>query len=196
MSRNGSARLMSLLLLGFVLVAGSPTSAQDEFAYVGVKNCKKCHLKQWKSWSQTSMAQAYDKLLPGAATEAKVSAGLDPETDYTTDADCVRCHVTGYGKLGGFRSIEETPELAGVGCETCHGPGGTYTQDKYMSLKNKEYKKSEVVAVGMVDMVSAEQCVGCHNSESPFVVAGYVFDFANQRDKGTHDHFPLKYKHD
>lgn len=196
MSRSCGALLASSILTCLVLVAAGPSYAQDEFAYVGVKNCKKCHLKQWKSWSQTSMAQAYDKLLPGAATEAKVSAGLDPEADYTADDNCVRCHVTGFGKPGGFTSIEETPELAGVGCETCHGPGGTYTEDEYMSLKNKEYKKSEVVAVGMVDKVSADQCVGCHNSESPFVVEGYVFDFASQQGKGTHENFPLKYTHE
>ena len=107
----------------------------------------------------------------------------------------IYCHVTGYGKKGGFVDIETTPELAGVGCESCHGAGGTYVQDQYMSLKNKEYKKADIVAVGLVDKVSKAQCTGCHNSESPFVKEGFVFDFDANKDKGTHEHFPLKYAH-
>ena len=182
-----------------ILVAASvaaPANAQEtEFSYVGSKNCKKCHLKEWRSWSETTMAQTFEKLKPGVAVEAKQGAGLDPEMDYTTDENCVKCHVTGYGKPGGFVDIESTPELAGVGCETCHGPGGTYTQDEYMSLKNKEYIKSEIVAVGMVDQVSEAQCISCHNSESPFVADGFVFDFEANKDEGTHEKFPLKYEH-
>lgn len=185
-----------ILLIPIALVLAGSAAAEEEFSYVGTKNCKKCHLKEWKSWSQTGMAQTYDKLKPGTAAEAKVAAGLDPQTDYTTDENCVRCHVTGYGKPGGFVDIETTPDLAGVGCEMCHGPGGTYTQDDKMSLKNKEYKRSEIVAAGMVEKVSADQCVGCHNPESPFVVEGYVFDFEEQKTQGTHESYPLKYNHD
>lgn len=170
--------------------------AQDtEFTYVGSKNCKKCHIKEWRSWSETKMAQTFETLKPGVAVEAKQAAGLDPDADYSTDPACVKCHVTGYGKPGGFVDIETTPELAGVGCETCHGPGGTYTQDEYMSLKNKEYIKAEVVAVGMVDQVSEAQCISCHNAESPFVVDDFVFDFEAVKDEGTHEQFPLKYSH-
>ena len=76
--------------------------------------------------------------------------------------------------------IETTPELAGVGCEMCHGPGGTYTQDGYMTLKNKEYKRAEIVAVGMTDEITAETCAVCHNTESPFVGDDYVFDFESR----------------
>jgi hypothetical protein len=178
-----------------IALAGSvPASAQDH-AYVGTKNCKKCHIKEWRSWSETKMANAFEILKPGERAEQKTAAGLDPQTDYTQDPECVHCHVTGYGKPGGFVDIETTPELAGVGCETCHGPGGTYTQDEYMSLKNKEYKKAEVVAVGLVDTVSEEQCSGCHNTDSPFVGDDYVFDFETRKTEGTHEKYELKYQH-
>ena len=189
-------RSLKMLLFGtLVLLVGLFPLWAEEFEYVGTKNCKKCHLKEWKSWSLTQMAKAYESLQPGVAVEAKKSAGLDPEADYTGDENCIHCHVTGYGKPGGFVDIETTPELAGVGCESCHGPGGTYTQDQYMSLKNKEYKKSEVVAVGLVDQVGADQCTPCHNSESPFVAEGYVFDYEAMKDTGMHENFPLKYQH-
>jgi hypothetical protein len=178
-----------------LLAAGALAASAEEHSYVGTKNCKKCHLKEWKSWSLTQMAKAYESLMPGVAVDAKKSAGLDSEADYTKDETCIHCHVTGHGKPGGFVDVETTPDLAGVGCESCHGPGGTYTQDPHMSLKNREYKKADVVAVGLVGEITAEQCTSCHNSESPFVAEGYVFDFAEMKDKGMHEIFPLKYPH-
>jgi hypothetical protein len=77
----------------------------------------------------------------------------------------------------------------------CHGAGGTYIKDGYMTMENKEYKKADLVAVGMVDVVKKEQCLTCHNAKSPFVEEGYVFDFEANKDKGTHEKIPLKYKH-
>ncbi len=193
---RNTALLALTMAAAAMLLGGGAVAAQDgEFEYVGSKSCKKCHLKQYKSWEATTMGQSFEKLKPGVAVEAKTGAGLDPEADYTTDETCVGCHVTGYGKPGGFVDIETTPELANVGCESCHGPGGTYLEDGYMTLKNKEYKKAELVAVGMVDTVGEAQCVGCHNSESPFVGDDFVFDYAAMKDVGTHDNIPLKYSH-
>ncbi|MCP4663446.1 MAG: hypothetical protein GY856_49280 [bacterium] len=126
---------------------------------------------------------------------SKEKAGLDPNQDYRTDETCLACHTTGYGKPGGFTDPESTPELLGVGCEMCHGAGGTYTQNEYMSLKNKEYKKADVVGAGMVDQITVEQCQGCHNTDSPFVGDDYVFDFEANKEKGNHANFPLKYQH-
>jgi len=182
---------VSVLALLFLPLA----TPADDHAFVGSKKCKMCHLKEYKSWQATTMATSFDNLKPGERAEAKKAAGLDPEKDYTQDAACVGCHTTGYGKPGGFVDIASTPDLAGVGCETCHGPGGTYVKDPYMTLKNKEYKKAEIVAVGMVDTVSEAQCTGCHNADSPFVGDDHVFDFAANKDKGTHEAYPLKYEH-
>ncbi|MCP4201621.1 MAG: hypothetical protein GY769_06760 [bacterium] len=186
------------LLLGLMHASLAAPMAADEaeFEYIGSKGCKKCHLKEYKSWEATTMATALDALKPGERVKAKRSTGLDPNFDYTQVEGCVKCHVTGYGKPGGFVDIETTPELAGVGCETCHGPGGTYVADELMSLKNKEYKFADVVAAGMVESVGGAQCDGCHNSESPFVAEGYVFDYEANQDKGMHEKHPLKYNHD
>ena len=134
-------------------------------------------------------------LKPGERAEAKKSAGLDADKDYTSDETCLPCHVTGYGEKGGFTSISATPDLAGVGCEMCHGPGGTYTRPEHMSLKNKEYKKADLVAVGLVGEITEARCRSCHNADSPFVGPDYVFEFEANKDKGTHETFPLKYQH-
>ncbi len=184
-----------VLVVACVAWAYASTGLAGEHAYVGTKKCKPCHLKEWKSWAETTMAKAFEVLEPGQRAEAKQAAGLDPDKDYTGDETCLVCHVTGYGKPGGFTDIESTPDLAGVGCEMCHGAGGTYIEPQYMSLKNKEYKKAELVAVGMVGEITVEQCQGCHNTDSPFVGDDYVFDFEANKDKGTHEKFPLKYEH-
>jgi len=182
------------LVIGVLSCCGTALLAADH-PYVGSKKCKVCHLKEWKSWEETKMAQSFNVLKPGERAEAKKGAGLDPDKDYTTDATCLPCHTTGYGKEGGFVDVATTPDHVGVGCEMCHGAGGTYIQPEYMSLKNKEYKKADIVAVGLVDTVSEKQCVVCHNPESPFVADDFVFDFEAKKDEGTHEKFPLKYSH-
>jgi hypothetical protein len=177
-----------LLTVGLCLGLAQVQAGEHDF--VGSKKCKACHLKQYKSWETTTMATTFDALKPGERAEAKKAAGLDPAKDYTKDAECLPCHVTGYGKPGGFVDIETTPTLAGVGCEWCHGAGGTYVKSEYMSLKNKEYKKADIVAVGLVDKVSEAQCLPCHNDKSP-TYKEFTFD----TEKGTHEHHPLKYEH-
>ncbi len=188
----------SILLACLAVSTATPLSgtAGTGHAYVGNKKCKMCHLKEWTSWSTTKMARALDLLKPGARAEQKKAAGLDPGKDYTKDPQCLPCHTVGYAKPGGFVDTAATPDAEGVGCEMCHGPGGTYLQREYMTLQNKEFKRDALVAVGMVGKLTAETCTSlCHNEKSPFVGKGYVFDFEAKRDQGIHERFPLKYQH-
>ena len=188
-------RYVTVVLLALPLVLLPLAAQAADHDYVGSKKCKMCHLKEYKSWETTKMAQSFENLKPGERAEAKQAAGLDPDKDYTTDVTCLPCHTTGYGRPGGFVDIATTPELAGIGCETCHGAGKTYLDDGYMTLKNKEYKKAELVAVGMIDTVQEAQCAGCHNADSPFVGDDFVFDFEANKDLSTHETHPLKYAH-
>ncbi len=89
--------------------------------YIGVNKCKACHIKQYNSWKRTKMAVSFENLKPGVKAEEKLKVGLNPKMDFTKDPECLACHTTGYGKPGGFISIEETPEMANVQCEACHG---------------------------------------------------------------------------
>lgn len=190
-------RTAILMMASIVLAAGAGGgAAAGEHAYVGNKKCKMCHIKEWNSWSATRMAQAFELLRPGVRADQKKAAGLDPAKDYTGDPACLPCHTVGYGQQGGFVDIATTPDHAGVGCETCHGPGGTYTRKEYMSLQNTGYKKDQLVAAGLTARMTAETCTGvCHNSKSPFVGKDYVFDFTARREQGIHERFPLKYQH-
>ena len=191
--KSQSIRTGLLVVAALALWASGLSSAAGEgHAYVGSKKCRACHLKEHTSWTATKMAKAFDKLKPGVAIAAKAKAKLDPKKDYTADPSCLGCHTTGYGKPGGFVDVATTPDLAGVGCEMCHGAGGTYLQKEHMSLQNKEYKKAELVKVGLVGEITAKQCVECHNAKSPFFEE---FKFEERKAKGTHEKLPLKYKH-
>jgi peroxiredoxin len=81
-------------------------------AYVGSAACQSCHVDEHAKWLTHAHAEAL------ATLEAKGKAG-DPE--------CLRCHTTGFDKPGGFQAASgPQPALSGVGCESCHGPGGAH----------------------------------------------------------------------
>lgn len=162
--------------------------------YVGPEKCRECHERQYASWAKTRMAKSFDVLRPGAAAEQKKMAGLDPDVNYTEDANCIPCHTTGYGRVGGYRSIEETPHMRGVTCEACHGPGGMYA-GTIMSKKQPSFETATAVEAGLVYPPTEEVCRTCHNEDSPFVDMDYVFEFSQRVKAGTHDHFRLKYEH-
>lgn len=112
--------------------------AEEENRYVGSKKCKMCHTKEYKSWEKTKHGAAFDSL---SDAEKK-----DPEV--------LKERTTGYGKPGGFKSVEETPELANVGCEMCHGPGGKHVD---VPLSDKEAKKASAQTPAGKNV-----CIGCH----------------------------------
>jgi hypothetical protein len=183
-----------MLTLAFSSLASTGAEAAK---YIGAKKCKACHMKQFKAWKKTKMATSYENLKPGVKAEEKKKAGLDPDKDYTTDKDCLRCHTTGYGKPSGFTSFEETPKLINVQCEACHGPGSEFRK---IMKKNKKFKLDEVKAVGYIfpsDAETEKDCLVCHGGDSPFnekVDPKYKWDF-KERLKNSHKHFKLKYEH-
>lgn len=181
---NGPVRfflLFSLFVHGNVL-AEVPT-------YVGVGQCMMCHLPHYNSWKETRMSKAFELLKPGVRSEAKKKAGLDPGTDYTTEPFCLECHVTGYGKTGGFINMVKTPDMVGVQCEMCHGPGSIYM--KMMLKKKGTYTIVDYMKTGGLTMPSQENNVctkKCHNEQSPFHDSNVRFDFEDRKAIGTHRH--------
>ncbi len=92
--------------------------------YVGSTMCVKCHEQIFRDWTQTPHASAIPTL---------------KETHHEWDPECIRCHVVGWYResgsgnwarfASGFRDVESTPHLGGVGCENCHGPGSAHVRD-------------------------------------------------------------------
>ncbi len=175
---------------------------ESAYTYVGSKKCKKCHLKQYRSWAETRMAKAFHILEPGNNKEAKEKFKLDVDKNYTLDKSepCLKCHTVGYGKPGGYaipdptdkKAVRRAKKLEGVGCECCHGPGSAYVKvfDEILKSKRK-YKVQELYDVGLIK-ISEVVCTACHNEESPSVNPGDIFDYEKRKDDGIHEHFPLK----
>ncbi len=82
--------------------------------FMGVENCRECHGMQYRKWAATRHAHALETL-------RKKGRDRDPE--------CVECQVVGLQFASGFRSLAETPDLANVACESCHGPGDRHDRD-------------------------------------------------------------------
>ncbi|MBI4466240.1 MAG: hypothetical protein HY656_02280 [Acidobacteria bacterium] len=61
-----------------------------------------------------------------------------------------------------------------------------------MSLQNREYKRAELIAVGL-RVPDEKVCQTCHNSKSAFF---QPFDYAPRKAQGMHEHTPLKYAHE
>jgi len=180
-----------VLLLVSMFVFVSPAVAQDVATpdFAGVKSCAKCHRKVYKSWKKSKMAMALDILKPGERAEMKKKAGLDPQKDYTKDTTCLPCHTTGYGKTGGFVSMEKTPLMVGISCEACHGPGKVY--NKIMKKRGRVYQKEELLQAGFNDD-PRKSCEQCHNDKSPTRKFQDPFD-ANLPKWPAHDPVKLKY---
>mgnify|MGYP001769630181 CR=1 FL=1 len=93
----------------------SPVLSQNSANYKGLAYCKMCHAEKFNGWQQARHAKALDSL---------------KKTNQHDLPECVKCHVTGYGQSGGFIDSELTPEMGGVQCEACHGPGSRHTGGK------------------------------------------------------------------
>jgi len=82
--------------------------------YVGSNACAECHEDEYRFWKQTQHSRATGTLI-------KKHRQFDP--------DCIRCHAVAVEYESGFVSMDKTPELAGVGCEACHGPGSAHADN-------------------------------------------------------------------
>lgn len=133
-------RLM-LVFLSFVAMSGVSPARAEESAFVGSVACSQCHEQQYANFKKFSKkAHAWESI-----------AVMSPKLKDNERRQCFECHTTGYGRKGGFVSKESTPDLADVGCETCHGPG------------------SDHAASGDPQRITrrppTQTCTACHNSE-------------------------------
>ncbi len=121
--------------------------------YVGNDACVDCHEDAVEVWKTTAHAHAWRTL-----EEAEQGDRYGwPVTRYP---DCVRCHTVGYGYESGFVNPKQTPRLADVGCEQCHGPGSKHIEDGDPTL---------------IERSDHNTCLTCHDLEqSPDFGANYA----------------------
>lgn len=132
--------LSVLIGFGWALYLTKAAGAKEAH-YVGSEACKECHDAQYSSFTANSKK---------AGSFEKISRMKRKLTDAEFN-ECLKCHTTGYGRPGGFRSIEETPGLKNPGCEVCHGPG---------SIHAESGDPADITV-----KVSLKVCSGCHNPE-------------------------------
>jgi hypothetical protein len=177
---------LAVISLGAVQAAGedqieAKKKEAAEHQYVGVAKCAMCHKSKARGnqvaiWKENRHSKAYETLASDASKKIAKEMGIE---DPQKDGKCLKCHVTAYGVdeklLGSKYKLED-----GVGCESCHGPGGDYMKLSIM----KDHEKS--VAAGLV-VPTEELCVSCHNEESPtykkFVYKDKVALIAHPRPK-------------
>ena len=105
-------------------------------AFSGSEKCGSCHAEALAVWQNSAHSHAL-KTLEGTGDDR------DPE--------CAPCHVVGLDNHQGFRSRAETPALAEVGCESCHGPGAAHSY------------KPTFVKMGKVGQTP---CLSCHTANT------------------------------
>ena len=102
--------------------------------YLGAEVCMRCHAEQAEHWKSTPHAKAWQTLVDNKKDNAE---------------ECISCHVLGFKKSGGFQTGMQTPAMANVQCESCHGMGTQH--DMYASSPHK---------------VTEAVCVTCHNADN------------------------------
>ena len=155
-----------------VLALGATGKALAGHEIVGSPKCKICHKAktgdQWKIWTESKHAQAFETL---ASEEAKKLAAEQGLGDPQQEEACLKCHVT-QAFLGPEAVVSAKSKYVpgeGVGCEACHGPGSTYKSKKIMT--DPEAAKE----AGLLMEQSAEACARCHNDSSP-TFKGFDFE--------------------
>ncbi len=187
------------MVLGLGILAAGAVSAAPR--YVGPKACATCHKGEMEDWKRSAHGKAMDALLSGKRAGPKHKVGLDPNKDYSNDEKCLKCHTTGFKKESGFVNTSVTPDLGGVSCEECHGPGGIYRN--IHNDKTLDFKSAEVRVAGQLYASKGDKvCEKCHNNDSPFkssVDPKYTFNLKDRLKNGTasfHQMYPQEGKHD
>lgn len=160
MLRHSTIKIM--LLAFFVLLLALSPALAAEPEYVGWEACAMCHKDETADWQRSKHAKAFELLKPDKRRKAKKDANIDPNKDHTgTSEKCVGCHTTGYREPGGFVDVNTTPNMIGVQCEMCHGPGSEYR--KLHKSKRTKFTRDEARAAGQVyGSVDEAVCKRCH----------------------------------
>lgn len=139
-------RQFFIILAAIFLVISNPSlnlgeNKKEVTIYVGSEACMECHNNEYQSF----------KIYAKKATSYRSIERLKDKLTEEELKSCYFCHTTGYGKPGGFISVEKTPHLKNAGCEVCHGPG-----ELHIKTRNPDYIKRQL---------TIKDCEVCHTEE-------------------------------
>lgn len=184
---------------------------KPDVEYVGTRTCRMCHDRWYRSLEKSPKGDSWRVLQPGVQVEVKERAGLSASADFRRDARCLECHTVGYEMSGGYqipsaddqRAQRKAADREGVGCESCHGPGGGFVEVMRDILRSKRtYRPSELHAAGL-RVVRLDHCRSCHNQDAPCVswrwddqaeLDAYLETHWQNHSHGGHESLPLQYR--
>jgi hypothetical protein len=138
--------------------------------YVGSLSCKSCHEDAYDVWKNSDHSHAYDTLVNKAKNPG--NRQYDPE--------CIVCHTVGFGFKTGYVDEATTPppanphkdrkppNLHGVGCENCHGPGSVHVRNPNDVEWQKRMNPWRHLPVNRDEQLKAmdQMCQKCHDQEN------------------------------
>jgi hypothetical protein len=129
---NRKATITEIHSNAFFRVAG------PEPQYAGAQACIECHANIHTSEMDTRHSHALETL-------KTIGQHNNPA--------CLPCHTVGNGLNSGFISEAATPHLAGVQCESCHGPAANHAANEF-----------DLTVRPRVE-IAATVCGGCHTGK-------------------------------
>jgi Cytochrome c554 and c-prime len=153
--------------LGVAVKAGSVEL--DPAKIVGPETCSQCHGSELQVWRSTPHFRTFEELhRKPAAKEIATKMGI---RSIKRGDMCIRCHYTPQSHGSQIRPI------AGVSCETCHGPardwlkihsdyGGATVSKDTETEEHRRQRFAESIQAGMRNPMNAylvaRSCLNCH----------------------------------
>ncbi|MCZ6784586.1 MAG: redoxin domain-containing protein [Proteobacteria bacterium] len=165
-SHTGIASMTAAEREALLAGRGKPRDLLPTGAIVGSEACQTCHPAEFATWAGGAHARAVESL--AAVQEQK-------------NDECMRCHTTGFGRSGGFppaAAPADHSDLARVGCESCHGPGGDHVAEGAAKL-------GTIVSLGdkCDSCVILQICGSCHDDAND---PGFRFDVKERIEAQRH----------
>jgi peroxiredoxin len=129
----------------------------NQKGFSGRAKCAICHEKEDIQWTLSAHAGAFQSLVRKGSAD---------------DKNCIACHVTGYGRDGGYSDADKknSSHLEAVQCEVCHGPGG----ESCSAFTGKKTEEKSLDAWKAL-------CLNCHTEKQSL-----NFDFSKRFSKIIH----------
>ncbi len=154
------------------VLLSNASAAEPGLRFDGPANCGECHRPMHETWTRTSHFETWFSM-HRMRSARRIADRLEVDRIKQSET-CARCHYTNQPAAGG-----EVSAMAGVSCESCHGPAEKWNAVHADPTDPDAMKKAEALGMirpgNVVGMV--EQCYSCHtvNDEELIDRGGHNF---------------------